>query len=128
MATLKTLEEEKTKLLGIADIDVEIVDYLALVNTFAGVETGISCAGHSEEECKGRKGATAIPYVQLFFKDTNKGAEFLKEIYKHGCHLFTSPCGVTVFSPQAIHESPLPEQRERFFTIIENTLRRISQE
>lgn len=126
MATQKTLEEKKAALLGIADIDVEIVDYLALINTFAGVRTGVSCAGHPEEECKGRKGATEIPYVQLFFKDTNKGAEFLKEIYKHGCTLFTSPCGVTVFSPEDIQKPPLPEQRERFFTIIVATLQRIS--
>lgn len=126
MAKQKTLEEKKAALLGIADIDVEIVDYLALINTFAGVRTGISCAGHLEEECKGRKGATEIPYVQLFFKDTNKGAEFLKEIYKQGYPLFTSPWGVTVFSPEDIQKSPLPEQRERFFTIIVATLQRIS--
>ena len=128
MARQKTVEEEKASLLEIADIDMEIVDYLALINTFAGVETGISCAGHPKEEIEGRKGAAEIPYVQLFFKDTVKGAEFLKEIYKQGCPLFTSRHSVTVFLPLDIQKISLPEQRKRFFSLVVSTLWRISQE
>ncbi|MBA7622147.1 hypothetical protein ES703_29519 [subsurface metagenome] len=82
------LEQEKARLLATPDIDKEILEYLALINTFPGVETGVSCAGHPKEECKGRKGALTTPYVQLFFRDLEKGARFITQLYKQGPPIF----------------------------------------
>lgn len=123
------LKKQEGNVEDIPDIDKEILDYLKAINLLPGIMTGVSCAGHPKQECKGRKGATTSPYVQLFFKDVDEGANFLTEIYKKDAMTMVGIASharigcVTVYCPETINELPLSEQRERFFTGIITMLR-----
>lgn len=136
MTIWEKLKQRAANLEKIPDIDREILDYLKAINLFPWVMTGVSCAGHPEEERKDRIGATTSPYVQLFFEDIDEGANFLVKIYKQGVPVlvwissfrsFSSRVGEIVVCGHPSKQE-LPEQRETFFTNIITALRKVSNE
>lgn len=134
MTTWQKIKQQEANVEEIPDIDREILDYLKTINLLPGVMTGVSCAGHPKEECKGRKGATTYPHVQLFFEEIDRGANFLVEIYKQGAPIIVGMAShggmgsVVIYCPHEMQELPLPEQRERLFTNIITTLKGVLNE
>jgi len=132
-------------------VDEKILDYLVEINTFSGVITSTSCAGHTIRELEEkagpeRIGATLHPYVGVKFNSTRLLALFCEEvarlddkskisleIYPNGRSVTIKPSSKSFkikyrdfgFIP-VITDENLPEMRSAMFTQVIELLRNIS--
>lgn len=111
-----------------SDIDEEIADYLATINSYKGVWTQSSCAGHTVEEVvahanEGKKlGRTLYPWLTLYFDNPNVFHAFCREIAPVGDK--TAPVLVLYANANTIEVEPPTQDscvslygRERIYAV-----------
>lgn len=106
------------------DIDHEIIDWLAAINSYRGVCTLNSCAGHTDKEGKGE------PFVVMYFFNGSSFYSFCKALspvgHKSSPMLVLWPeSKMIMVSVLKVPPDRLPSRRNALFERIISTLEKV---